>query len=380
MLDGPSALTLFRDRDYAANLEEDTTYESTEIDEAYQYCSDEDMLIQMAELDVLGHLTTTDDPLRPIRTNAALRKFARTRVSSVAKADAHSSAIKLVDLEALGVRIPDPTSPLFILVPDANAKRRVHNVRQRACNYPIPPNSFRRLGKTVFVPCVEFTFLLLARHLDLIELVMAGMEMCGYYRMARAPSHLLFSSSDVVYNCNPLTTPSELSEFIDAAKGFPGAAKAKRACRYLEAGSASPMETKIYLLMCLPRKLGGYGLPHPRLNVKHPVNAHAANVTHSQTLVPDLYWPDASIDIEYDSEEFHANPESLAKAARRTFALREMHVDVIATTSDIVHDPKAFDAVARHVARRLGVRLPAVRDVTANTKRAKLRTAVLYGA
>ena len=71
------------------------------------------------------------------------------------------------------------------------------------------------------------------------------------------------------------------------------------------------METALYLLLCLPRKLGGYGLPRPTLNAKRKVTALAGSFTLSRTLVPDLFWSSAMFDMEYDSEEFHASAEAL---------------------------------------------------------------------
>ncbi len=121
--------------------------------------------------------------------------------------------------------------------------------------------------------------------------------------------------------------------------------------------------------------MGGYALPRPSLNAKRKVNSYAESFTFSRKLIPDLYWASVRLDIEYDSDEFHSNPLSLREGARRTLALRTMHVDVIALTSDVVHDEEAFAGVARLVAKKVGKRLPP--SSTKQAERLALRAALL---
>ena len=382
-LDGPSALALYRDRDNLAQTAQPTPSEQSgtvTIDQdEYTYLSDEDIAATLADTNVFG-----GRPLDALATQGeesiGIPELKRSQTASFARCATRSRDLKLINYDAIGLTPPTPATPLYLMAPNSAAVRRVRNVHQRACTSKLPANSLRLLGKNVLVPTPEFTFLLLARHLKLPQLIMVGMELCGHYRMAGATTHALLKSNTTVYNCRQLTTPANLQSFLadvlNKPGAFPGSELAMRACTYLAPNSASPMESIIYLLLCLPQNLGGYALPQPTLNAKRAVNSLAGSFTMSLTLIPDLYWSSARLDLEYDSDEFHSDPESLQRGARRTMALRAMHVDVISMTNDMVRDENAFDATARLIARRLGKRIR-TDNKNAPKKRSELRKLLL---
>lgn len=355
-LDGPSALVLYRDRDDAALITTPPTYTSDAAVDL-PYLSDEDIAATLASTNVFGHRAF--DPLVDGSGESTdTPTLRRARVKSLASCASCSADFKRTPYAALGLRPPTSDSPLYVLVPNDLARRKVHNVRQRAFSSRMPADSLKWLGNSVLVPSPELTLLLLARHLDVVDLATACMEVCGRYRLVGATSNYLFRSNRTLYDQGQLSTPRRLLNLCDRADGMWGRALVRRACKYFAPNSSSPMETVVYLLLCLPRSLGGYGLPKPLLNAKRRVTADAGMITLSQTLIPDLYWPGARLDMEYDSDEFHSDLESLQKGARRTMALRAMNVDVLSVTYDLVNDERAFDVMARMVAKRLNVRLP----------------------
>ena len=416
-LDGPSALMLYRDRDEALqksvdggirsdrasarasrfgglfSSERDRRLDgeaSTGIDddsqEDWYYLSDEDVAAELlADANVFGsalqrdwadkpdeeashqdqepaydnssarfHVSDDDGSLKQLNRIARLE---RTRRCDLSRCASRSSELKQIPFDALGIEPPMPSSPLYLLVSHCERRRQVRNVHERVCSSVIEPDYFKLLGNQVLVPAPEFCFLLLAKDLSLPNLVQIGMELCGHYRMVGALSNSLVRSRRTIYNCDVLTTPERIRDFLANVRGFPGISRARRAARYLVSGSASPMETILYLLLCLPRTLGGYGMPAPSLNVKRGVNKSASKFTFARTLVPDLYWSEARLDVEYDSEEFHAEEAALKRGARRTMALRAMHVDVFSMTGDMVRDSVAFDGFAHLLARRLHKRI-----------------------
>lgn len=402
-LDGPSALSLYRDREDCARREQDSEASASQeppvptedysqevgavrnkavaadlvdSDEVYYYLSDEDIAAELADTSIFGHHGPRRLTTRQGNSEADIPSLRRSSIRTFARCATNSRDLKRIPYAQIGLQPPMAGSPLCIVAPDTSSRRTVRNVRQRACAHAVPTNSLYRLGDNVLVPTPELTFLLLARHLELVRLTMAGLELCGHYRMVGATTSHPVTSKRTIYNCDALTTPEALQKFLERAGDFPGIASAKRACTYLVKDSASPMETIVYLLLCLPRNMGGYGLPRPTLNAKRTVNTYAQSFTFAHTLVPDLYWASAHLDVEYDSDEFHADPLSLAKGARRTLALRAMHVDVISMTSDMLHDEAAFGASVRLVAKKLGYRLPAPRK-NEQEKRHKLRDLLL---
>ena len=380
-LDGPSALALYRDRSAIGEDEEDEGVpDDCDLEES-DWLTDEDVAASLAAESAFGHRAFAEEfqeeqEDQEGRGRQELMPLTRSRARQLSGCASRSQDLKRIPYEKLGICPPCQASPLFILVPGRAAKRRVRNVQQRACTHMVPSNSLRWLDNQVLVPSPELTFLLLAQHLSVEELIAVGMELCGRYRMTGATTSDLLHSQSTAYDCDPLTSPRKIAGLIERAESFPGKLKARRACKYVEANSASPMETVLYLLLCLPRHVGGYGLPHPILNAKRAVNEHAGAFTFAHTLVPDLYWPAAMLDMEYDSDEFHANPESLRAGARRTLALRAMNVDVIAMTYDTIIDAEAFHEVARLVTRKLRKRF--YKDDTAfQRKREGLRACLL---
>ena len=373
-LDGPSTLAYYRDRDDRVQLPDETEYAHDDFAWYAQslHYSDPHAL---ADTHVFGGEShTPSDPHALADTHvfggqsyipsdetvsapSDSRTPRRTRATDLARCSSCSRDIKLVPFEDLGVRPPDAHSELYILVSGQASRRVVRNVHQRICGRDIPRDAFKLLGSSVLLPTPEFCFLLLAQYVGLVELIQLGMEMCGHYRVVGGRTRAPTSSNRTIYNCDRLTTPEKLRTFVEQMRDFPGARLALRACEHIVPDSCSPMETVIYLLLCLPCSLGGYALPRPVLNAKRVVNRQAGSFTLSRRLIPDLYWSAARLDIEYDSDEFHADPESLKKGARRTLALRAMHVDVISLTSDMVYDETAFAGVARLAAKKVGKRL-----------------------
>ena len=383
VLDGPSALALYRDRDdlraglkpYDEPSEPAIRFDKTSED---SWLSDEDVAMTLSGESIFGDYGKTEDDACLVPNDENLPSLERSSMTRMRDAVARSRDLKQIPYESLGIRPPAHSSPLYLLVPQAGRRRSVNHVRQRLCRTLLPERSFLRLGNKVYVPTPELTFLLMAHYLELHQLIVLGMELCGFYRLVGAATQSPLTSNRTLYGQTPLTTPHRIASLLDRASGVTGLPLAKRALSYLATGSASPMETALYLLLCLPRKLGGYGLPHPQLNARRQVTPRAGSFTLSKTLVPDLLWPDARLDLEYDSEEFHASEDALQRGARRALALRAMGVEVVSVTKEVVYDETAFDALARMVARAVGAR---VRKLTQSGERQRqlLRQKTLFG-
>lgn len=387
-LDGPSALALYRNRSqarsqyqpwYSANLHvaaaaSPELSEEWSLDDEDIWLSDEDVAATLAESHIFGKATevnrhTEDDP-------SDLVVLERTRISSFRSCVSCSRDLKKMPLVKLGIDVPTEDSPLYLVVQSSAERRRVKNVRARAFSDALPPGAFRRLGEQVLVPTPEFTFLLLARYLSVTELIMVGLELCGYYRLLGTSTSVLLDSTRTLYSQPSLTNVAKIKSFLDKCTGLPGLAKAERALRHVADGSASPMETALFMLFCLPAMLGGYAIEHPVLNQKRVLGKHAGRLVLSPYLIPDLYWPMLRLDVEYDSEAFHASPESLKRGAQRTLALRVMDVDVVSLTKEVVRDVDAFDSVARLLCKRLERRPPSTTDKYC-ARRLELRELVL---
>lgn len=186
-----------------------------------------------------------------------------------------------------------------------------------------------------------------ATSLDLSQLIELGYEFCGTYD----------ASGEILISCKPLTCVKKLKDYATKAKGMHGRDKALRALRYVVDNSASPRETLLAMLLCLPNALGGYGIKLPILNHKIDMNKRSAKAARKNYLVCDLYWSDAKLAVEYDSDEFHVGAERISEDSTRRMALAAKKITVISVTNRQLNNGGELNAVAHSVASQTGKRL-----------------------
>ena len=151
---------------------------------------------------------------------------------------------------------------------------------------------------------------------------------------------------------NRVATPGSSNVISRNAKEFTGVKAAKRASSYLIKGSASPMESLLSMLLCLPPSLGGFGLPRPELNC--PIETNEGSVAIRRC---DLCWPDQQFALEYDSDTFHSDASKLHLDSSRRSALEKAGVHVVSVTKNQVFDRGQLFNLATIASKRLGKRL-----------------------
>ncbi len=243
-------------------------------------------------------------------------------------------------------------SLIHATVAHARLRRAGGGIETSVRKGPFHPWSFMRIEDGLYVSTPEMAFCEMASVLSLERLIALGFELCGTYRRAST-----FGLAR--YGATPLTSPGALASFIEKSPQFKGVKKARRALPCILAGSASPRESELAMLLCLPYSLGGYGLPHPTMNAEMPLPKNVA-ATGRSSLRCDLYWPAARLDVEYDSAEFHSAERLLANDSMRRIALESMDVTSVNLTAEHLRRASLFDEAAQGIARILGkrVRLP----------------------
>ena len=93
------------------------------------------------------------------------------------------------------------------------------------------------------------------------------------------------------------------------------------------------------------------------MNWRVDVTGDARKLTPRKYFVLDLFWADAMLDVEYDSNAFHRSPGALASNAERRNTLQAMGYTVITVTRDQMTSVDLFDDAARAIAKALHVRL-----------------------
>jgi len=295
--------------------------------------------------------------------------------------DATASIVDIREMHTyrLGIEDISKEHPLEVLVPDRAKRGNSRLVKPRVWSTPIQGNAFRQVDKEQYVSSPEFTFLQLANELSLPELVALGMELCGTYRRNVAVGQIDSDETDYVteYHAPILTTPRRIEGFLRAMPKAPGIRAAKEALRFIVPRSASPLETAVYLLFCLPRRMGGYGLPKPELNPRITFSKSGRRYTLRQSAKPDLFWRPSRLDVECNGVENHGENQRPADSMRRK-ALERMKVEVIELTKEEVYDAGIFHAIVLRIARKIGKKIRPEHEGDFIEKRAVLRSLVLF--
>ena len=258
--------------------------------------------------------------------------------------------VALRDIQGIaGREIANLAFPLHVLVPDAACRSRSELAACHVSSSTYPRGSFVRLAEGVLVSSPELCFVQMATKLPPIALVRLGFELCGTYGIPTV------ARADYGFE-RPFTTVARLGRFIEAAGDMPGTVKARKALRFIASGSASPMETCMVMLLCLPLRLGGYNLPKPQMNREVRPKRRGRFAAEDRQCFCDLVWHEARVALEYDSSEFHG-PRQAADDARRRNVLLNRGFTVVSVTSGSARNLIELDRIAQILRTRLGVRL-----------------------
>lgn len=170
--------------------------------------------------------------------------------------------------------------PVSILLSCKANMRKSQNLSPRIWSGKHPSRSFYKITQDLYISTPEATFLQLGKELSLIQLITVGYELCGSYGLS-------VQSSSGFLRREPRSNPQLIERYLEKCEGIHGVKAAKRASSYLVKGSASPMESLLSMLLCLPPSLGGFGLPRPELN--YPIETNEGGIAIRRC---DLCWPD----------------------------------------------------------------------------------------
>ena len=235
--------------------------------------------------------------------------------------------------------------PVSILVSCKANMRKSQNLSPRIWSGKHPSRSFYKIAQDLYISTPEATFLQLGKELSLIQLITIGYELCGSYGLS-------VQSSSGFLRREPRSNPQLIERYLEKCEGIHGVKAAKRTSSYLIKGSASPMESLLSMLLCLPPSLGGFGLPRPELNC--PIETNEGSVAIRRC---DLCWPDQQFALEYDSDTFHSDASKLHLDSSRRSALEKAGVHAVSVTKNQVFDRGQLFNLATIASKRLGKRL-----------------------
>ena len=240
---------------------------------------------------------------------------------------------------------PDPVDVLVpVDAPRCPDRFRRHEQRRR-----LPRHALCPVGDGVFVVAPELCLVQMCQTLSFIEALELGMEFCGTYALRST------DAEGKAERISPLVDAGAFRRHVEAWRGLHGLPIARRIARFLMPGSNSPMETKLYMMLCLPLMYGGYNLGRPELNPTFDLTAEEMEILRVTKDKPDLLWRDKGLIIEYDGEYHDETNQRISDALRQT-VLEGRNYTVLRVNRFQVYNPLAFDTFATSLAKRLGVR------------------------
>lgn len=250
------------------------------------------------------------------------------------------------ELGSFGINC-DP-SDIHILVSGQGAIRHLKHVTCHVIS-DLPAASLVQAAPGIYVATPEMTLAQMARHQSLVDTLSLSYELCGTYRVVP-------DSLDPAYCSDPVTSLRSIQRFCTRAAHIRGTKALSRAACYLCDGSASPAETALSIMLCLPRQRGGYGLPKPLLNCTLELNEVATRTAGCSTIRPDFLWPGTA--AEYDGRMYHSSTEQSEYDERRRTTYGHMGMSVVVFGTRHLQNTAALDDQVDLLRRSLGIERP----------------------
>lgn len=221
------------------------------------------------------------------------------------------------------------------------------------CHTIIPqqiPKNYLHLSNALYIPPVEEVLFQICQSTTFIQALKYAYELCGCYSLPAHDQH-----RQNLQKVSPFVLPSQVIEHVAQKPRTHGKRAVLEVMKFVLPFSASPMETVLVIILVLPRRLGGYGLPSPHLNF--PINYRHTNGAESRFFL-DLFWPEFNLAIEYDSDEHHfVNLEAAYHDADRRLVLRKMGIETIVVTKGQMMQLPMLDNVAEAAMKKMGKRV-----------------------
>lgn len=240
------------------------------------------------------------------------------------------------------------------------------------------------------------TTFIMSRHLTDLQLLLVLAEMCGLFAVCALPAALEAELSRAIDSGAISTTfgwvrcPSEdgiasnlwrrdalvlggdLDRFCSDVCGMRCGNRFMAVSQLVPLGAASPFEVEAYLLLGLPRVLGGEGFCGIELNVEVMLNTSARAIVEKSRVYIDLLLssPDGrrQVAIECQGKASHGRAGDGLRDADRMTALQAMGYDVLLLTHRQISDEDRFRAIVKAICRMLDAEY---RDKSSDEQRAE---------
>lgn len=331
---------------------------------------------------ILSHYTALE-LLRYSRIHEASLSYS----NHLKRANFHCSVSEFKELKFNLASLLNYKNKIDILVTsDASrvkSKALTKDIVNHVCSVNLPTRSFvkircsdkeiqSKIFDKVVISSPELVFLQLAENklsMSFIGLALYGMELCGKYVVSDCGQG--FSGVKT-----PLTTKIKIQNYLTrvTSKHIRGFIRAKYTVKWIANNSASPMESKMYIVLCGPRKYGAYQIKSAVLNKKISLSEGAKIICGQTYIIPDMKIKNFNIAIEYDSKQYHEKYIQGQKDKRRRDALCHDGWKVFTIVNTQIGNINIMNNIVKDIVKAYGRQLE-IRTANFNDKQYKLFTA-----
>ena len=273
--------------------------------------------------------------------------------------------------------------PLYTLVRTRNKRTCPVSIRQRLFLGELPRESVLETEHGFLVTSPLLTAFIMSRHLTDLQLLFVLAELCGLFAVCALPAALEAMLSRAIrsgaipksfgwercpsedgtasnlWRREALVLGEDLDRFCSDVCGMRYGKRFIAVSHLVPLGAASPFEVETYLLLGLPRSLGGEGFCDIELNVEVALNTSARAIVGKSRVYIDLLLssPDGErqVAIECQGKASHGRAGDGLRDADRMTALQAMGYDVLLLTHGQISDEDRFRAIVKAVCRMLDV-------------------------
>lgn len=273
--------------------------------------------------------------------------------------------------------------PLHTLVGTRNKRTCPASVRQRLFLGELPRESVLETEHGFLVTSPLLTAFIMSRHLTDLQLLLVLAEMCGLFTVCALPAALEAELSRAIesgaipatfgwarcpsedgavsnlWRRDALVLDGDLDRFCSDVCGMRYGKRFVAVSHLVPLGAASPFEVETYLLLGLPRSLGGEGFCGIELNVEVALSASARAIVGKSRVYIDLLLSsldgERQVAIECQGKGSHGRAGDGLRDADRMTALQAMGYDVFLLTHGQISDEDRFRAIVKAVCRLLDV-------------------------
>ncbi|WP_294439945.1 hypothetical protein [uncultured Slackia sp.] len=166
-----------------------------------------------------------------------------------------------------------------------------------------------------------------------------------------------FGKMTEIWKRPPLCSTKDLEDIIRSASRMNGLQNARTALAQTADGCGSPLEARLFLLLCASTTYGGEHWERPSLNRRVVFTKNAQKLSGQSHCACDLLWVDKKVAIEAKGKAFHADQNGFEIEHGRRAALESMGYTEFDVIYRQIADCNQFDALLHTFSKRLGFAL-----------------------